>query len=189
MEAFLAQATVKDKNLQNIIRTVEKQDFGELKRVNKYYYNIRRDRAISPTKHKDNEKLEVFHCRLKALGAQRTLGTAEDDLIKDLFIALMNNTEIQSELLTKTRTPSQVLKYAMNKKRGQENQRAIEGRLQGTLFCIIKFPMSFPINTSSISDALRHNNAHTHNSNKDLHNNKGHQDKAIHADDAERRSH
>ena len=47
-------------------------------------------------KQKDNKKLEIFHCRLKSLGAQGKLGTAEDDLIKDLFIGFMNNTEIQS---------------------------------------------------------------------------------------------
>ena len=69
---------------------------------------------------------------LKALGAQCRLGTAEDNLIKDLFIAFMNNTEIQSELLTETRTPAQVLQYALNKERGQENQRAIAGRLRAT---------------------------------------------------------
>ena len=83
-------------------------------------------------KQQENEKLEIFHCRLKALGAQCRLGTAEDDLIKDLFIAFMNNTEIQSELLTDTRTPAQVLQYALNKERGQENQRAIAGRLRAT---------------------------------------------------------
>ena len=46
--AFLAEATAKDKNLQNIIRIVEKQDWDELRQVIKYYYNIRRDLAISP---------------------------------------------------------------------------------------------------------------------------------------------
>ena len=82
-------------------------------------------------KQKENEKLEIFHCRLKALGAQCRRGTAEDDLIKDLFIAFMNNT-IQSELLSETRTPAQVLHYALNKERGHENQRAIAGRLRET---------------------------------------------------------
>ena len=46
-ENFLAEATIKDKNLQNIIRIVEKQDWEELKQVSKHYYNIRRDLAIS----------------------------------------------------------------------------------------------------------------------------------------------
>ena len=93
--------------------------------------NTTSDRFLLFTcKQHENEKLEIFHCRLKALGAQCRLGTAEDDLIKDLFIAFMNNTEIQSKLLTETRTPAQVLQYALNKERGQENQRAIAGRLR-----------------------------------------------------------
>ena len=33
-------------------------------------------------KQQENEKLEIFHCRLKALGAQCRLGTAEVDLIR-----------------------------------------------------------------------------------------------------------
>ena len=48
-EAFPAEATANDRNLQNIIRIVEKQDWDELKQVTKYYYNIRRDLAISPS--------------------------------------------------------------------------------------------------------------------------------------------
>ena len=49
-EAFLADATVKDKNLQNTIRLVEKQDWDELKKTSKYYHSIRRDLAISPSR-------------------------------------------------------------------------------------------------------------------------------------------
>ena len=49
-EAFLAEATVKDKNLQKILRIVEKQDWDEFKRVSMYYYNLRRDLAISPSR-------------------------------------------------------------------------------------------------------------------------------------------
>ena len=45
-EAFLAE----DKNLLNIIRIVEKQDWDALKQVGKYYYNIRRDIGISPSR-------------------------------------------------------------------------------------------------------------------------------------------
>ena len=73
-------------------------------------------------KQKENGKLEVFHCRLKALGAQCRQDTAEDDLIKELFVAFMNNTEIQSEFLTENRIPAQVLQYALNMERGQENK-------------------------------------------------------------------
>ena len=49
-EAFLAEATATDKNLLNIIRIVEKHDWDELKQVSKYYYNIRRDLGISPSR-------------------------------------------------------------------------------------------------------------------------------------------
>ena len=49
-EAFLAEATAKDKNLLKIIRIVEKQDWDELKQVSKYYYNIRRDLGISASR-------------------------------------------------------------------------------------------------------------------------------------------
>ena len=49
-EAFLAEATAKDKNLQNTFRIVQKQDWDELKQVSKYYCNIRRDLAICPSR-------------------------------------------------------------------------------------------------------------------------------------------
>ena len=75
--------------------------------------NITYDRFLLFTcKQKDNEKLESFHCRLKALGAKCRLGTAEEDLIKDIFIAFMSNIDIQRELLMETRTPQQVLQFA-----------------------------------------------------------------------------
>ena len=66
--------------------------------------NITYDRFLLFTcKQKPNEKLESFHCRLKALGAKCRLGSAEEDLIKDIFIAFMTNPDIQRELLMETR--------------------------------------------------------------------------------------
>ena len=92
--------------------------------------NITYDRFLLFTcKQKQNENLEYFHCRLKALGAKCRLGTAEEDLIKDIFIAFMTNTEIQRELLMETRTAHQVLKFALNRERGQENQKATNTQL------------------------------------------------------------
>ena len=88
--------------------------------------NITYDRFLLFTcKQKPNEKLESFHCRLKALGAKCRLGSAEEDLIKDIFIAFMTNPDIQRELLMETRTAQQVLQFALNRERGQENQKAI----------------------------------------------------------------
>ena len=83
----------------------------------------------SPANKKKMKKLESFHCRLKALGAKCRLGTAEEDLIKDIFIAFMTNIEIQRELLMETRTAQQVLQFALNRERGQENHRAINTQL------------------------------------------------------------
>ena len=92
--------------------------------------NITYDRFLLFTfKQKQNEKLGSFHCRLKALGAKCRLGTAEEDLIKDIFIAFMTNTDIQRELLMETRTAHQVLQFALNRERGQENQKTINTQL------------------------------------------------------------
>ena len=92
--------------------------------------NITYDRFLLFTcKQKPNEILESFHCRLKALGAKCLLGSAEEDLIKDTFIAFMTNPDIQKELLMETRTAQQVLQFALNRERGQENQKAINSQL------------------------------------------------------------
>ena len=92
--------------------------------------NITYDRFLLFTcKQKQNEKLESFHCRLKALGAKCRLGSAEEDFIKDIFIAFMTNTDIQKKLLMETRTAQQVLQFALNRERGQETQKAINSQL------------------------------------------------------------
>ena len=49
----------------------------------------------------------------------------EEDLVKDLFISNMINTAIQMDLLSKVRTPQQVLNFAINRERGQANQQEI----------------------------------------------------------------
>ena len=61
-------------------------------------------------KQKQKEKLESFHCRLKALGAKCRLWTAEEDLIKEISIAFMTNTDKQRELLMETRTSSATIR-------------------------------------------------------------------------------
>ena len=64
--------------------------------------------------------LETPSCKMK-----------EEGLIKDIVIAFMSITDIQRELLMKTRTPLQVLQFTINRKCGQENQRAINTQLNG----------------------------------------------------------
>ena len=46
-EEFLAEATLKDKNLQNIIRLVKNHNWDQLKLVSRYYYNLRNDLAVA----------------------------------------------------------------------------------------------------------------------------------------------
>ena len=72
-----------------------------------------------------NESLETFFSRLRELGSKVALGNVEEDLIKDFFIAKMNNTTIQMELLSEERTATQVLNFALSRERGQENQKEI----------------------------------------------------------------
>ena len=72
-----------------------------------------------------NENLEKFFSRLRELGSKAALGNVEEDLIKDFFIAKMNNTTIQMELLSEVRTAAQVLNFALSRERGQENQKEI----------------------------------------------------------------
>ena len=74
-----------------------------------------------------NANLETFFSRLRELGSKCALGNVEEDLIKDFFIAKMNNSTstIQMELLSEVRTAAQVLNFALSRKRGQVNQRKI----------------------------------------------------------------
>ena len=83
-------------------------------------------------KKKKYEKLESFHYGLKTLSGKCRLGTTEEDLMKDIFIAFMSNTDIQGELLMETRNPLQVLQFALNLERGQWNQKAINTQLNRT---------------------------------------------------------
>ena len=46
-EEFLAEATLKDRNLQAIIRLVKHHNWDDLKSVSKYYYSLRNDLAVA----------------------------------------------------------------------------------------------------------------------------------------------
>ena len=71
--------------------------------------NITFDRfQLITVQQNSNENLETFFSRLRELGSKAALGNVEEDLIKDFFIAKMNNSAIQMELLSEVRTPAQV---------------------------------------------------------------------------------
>ena len=72
-----------------------------------------------------HKSLETFYSRLRELGAKAAFGAVEQDLSKDFFVGKMNNTAIQTELLSEMRTPAQALNYALARERGQQNQKEI----------------------------------------------------------------
>ena len=72
-----------------------------------------------------NKSLETFFSRLRELGSKCALGNVKEDLIKDFFIAKMNNSTIQMEVLSEVRTPAQLQNFALFRELGQEDQREI----------------------------------------------------------------
>ncbi|XP_075239365.1 uncharacterized protein LOC142334921 [Convolutriloba macropyga] len=74
------------------------------------------------TKQSKGESIEHFFGKLKELSENCDLGNQEDTLIRDLFIANMQDPEIQRELLRETLEPPQALRLAINIELGQRNQ-------------------------------------------------------------------
>ena len=88
--------------------------------------NITFDRYMLLTaKQSKGESIEHFIGKLKELFENCELGSQEDTLIRDLFIANMQDPEIQSELLRETLEPAQALRWAINMELGQRNQLQI----------------------------------------------------------------
>ena len=73
-----------------------------------------------------NENLETFFGRQRELGFKAALGNVEEDLIMDFFIAKMNNTAIQMELLSEVRNPAQVPKFALSREIEREAKKIKE---------------------------------------------------------------
>ena len=88
--------------------------------------NITFDRyMLLTTKQPKGESIEHFFGKLKELSENCDLGNQEDTLIRDLFIANMQDPEIQRELLRETLEPAQALRLAINMEIGQRNQLQI----------------------------------------------------------------
>ena len=69
-----------------------------------------------------HESLETFYSRIREAGAMCKFKDLEEDLVKDLFISNMTNTSIQSDLLSEVRTPQQVLNFAINGERANQQE-------------------------------------------------------------------
>ena len=80
---------------------------------------------LRTTKQSKRESIEHFFGKLKELSENCELGSQEDTLIRDLFIAKMQDPKIQRELLRETLEPAQALRLAINMKLGQKNQQQI----------------------------------------------------------------
>ena len=88
--------------------------------------NITFDRyMLLTTKQSKEEFIEQFFRKLKELSENVDLGNQEDTLIRDLFIANMQDPEIQQELLRETLETPQALSLAIDMELEQRNQLQI----------------------------------------------------------------
>ena len=71
------------------------------------------------------ESIEHFFGKLMDLSDNCDLGNQEDTLVRDPFIANMQDPKIQQVLLRETLEPAQALRLAINKELGQRNQLQI----------------------------------------------------------------
>ena len=73
------------------------------------------------------EPVEKFYGCLRELSLNCDLGSHEESIIRDVFIAKMQDGEIQRELLKETRTAKKALEIAMNIEMGIQIQLKISG--------------------------------------------------------------
>ena len=111
------------------IDRVRTNDLWEsLDRVFTKQRNITFDRYTFLTrKQLKGEPVEKFYRCLRELSLNCDLGSHEESIIRDVFIANMQGDEIQRELLKETRTAKKVLEIAMNIEMGIQNQLKISG--------------------------------------------------------------
>ena len=69
---------------------------------------------------KQNESLEYFHNALQDLAKTCELSTLKASLVKDLFIAKINNKELQMKFCREKTSPEEVLKYVILYERGTQ---------------------------------------------------------------------
>ena len=77
-------------------------------------------------KQKKNESLEHFHSDLVELALRADCGDREEEWVRDMFTAHMNNEKIAEELLAQTRTPQDAYEYAIRRGKGIEHSRTMK---------------------------------------------------------------
>ena len=114
-------------NIQ-IDRVTTKALWESLDRVFTKQRNITFDRYTFITrKQMKGEPVEKFYGCLRELPLNCDLGSHKESIIRDVFIANMQDGEIQRELLKETRTAKKALEIAMNIEMGIQNQLKISG--------------------------------------------------------------
>ena len=81
--------------------------------------------CLLKTTESKGKSIDHFFGKLKELSKNRDLGNQEDTLTRHLFIANMQDHEIQQELLRETLEQPQALRLAINIELGQRNQLQI----------------------------------------------------------------
>ena len=130
-------------NIQ-IDRVTTKDLWESLDRVFTKQRNITFDRYTFLTrKQLKGEPVEKFYGCLRELSLNCDLGSHEESIIRDVFIANMQDGEIQKELLKETRTAKKTIEVAMNIEMGIKNQLKICGTAaQTTTNEIISTPVN-----------------------------------------------
>ena len=64
-------------------------------------------------KQKKTESSEQFHADSAELASRADCGDREDDWVRDMFTAHMNNDKIAEELIAQTRSPEDAYDYAI----------------------------------------------------------------------------
>ena len=114
-------------NMQ-IDRVTAKELWESLDRVFTKQRNITFDRYTFLTRKLLNtEPVEEFYGCLRELSLNCDLGSHVESIIRDVFIANMQDGEVQRELLKETTTAEKALEVAMNLEMGIQNQFKISG--------------------------------------------------------------
>ena len=79
-----------------------------------------------------NELLEQFHADPVELASRADCGDKENEWVRDMFTANMNNKKIAEELLAETRTPQETYEYAIRREKCIEHSKTMKLNPIGT---------------------------------------------------------
>ena len=117
---------IKHPNLDMTIETV-KTLVDKLNTIYKEEKNITFERLLLFSREqKHNESLEVFYNSLSELAKTCDLGTLESSLVKDLFLAKMNNKELQLKFCREKTAIDDVLKEVILYERGVQSTNSFQ---------------------------------------------------------------